>query len=187
MTIFDWIKHLLHKSVPKNLLSPFQQRLFRGRKAIKSLRARADARRTPAEKVADWMTLTFGSIWFLTINILWFAVWIWVNLGLYPGVKPFDPFPFGLLTMTVSLEAIILAIFVLISQNREQKINNFREEIDLEVDLITESELTKLMEIVVLIAKKNGIDLSKDEVLNEMLKTLDKDKLEKALAGEIKI
>jgi|SRR3989344_3033741 len=186
-TVIEWINKSLHQSVPEILLSPFQKRLIPGRKAIKSLRARADAKRSFAEKIADFMTRALGSFWFFAFNVILFTIWIWINLGLHPNIEAFDPFPFGLLTMAVSLEAIILAIFVLISQNREQKINNLREEIDLQVDLITESELTKLMEIVILIAKKNGIDLSKDEELKEMLKTLDKQKIEKALAGEIKI
>jgi uncharacterized membrane protein len=64
------------------------------------------------------MTNTLGSIWFLSLKVIWFITWILVNIGAIPGVSSFDPFPLVLLTTVVSLEAIILAIFVLISQNR---------------------------------------------------------------------
>lgn len=186
MALLKTLKNIVEKTTPINFSSPFRQRIKTSEQAIRSLKARAKTQRTPAEKLADWMTKTFGSFWFLVLNAAWFIVWIWINLGWVPSVAPFDPFPFGLLTMIVSLEAIILSVFVLISQNREQKINDLREEIDLEVDLITESEVTKLMEVVAQIAKKSGIDLSKDEAFTEMLKPLDKNKIEKAFSEEFK-
>lgn len=186
MALLNTLKNIVEKTTPITFSSPFRQRIKKSEQAIRGLKARAKSLRTPAEKLADWMTVTFGSFWFLVLNVGWFSIWIVINMGLVPSVAVFDPFPFGLLTMIVSLEAIILSIFVLISQNREQKINDLREEIDLEVDLITESEVTKLMEVVAQIAKKNGIDISKDEAFIEMLKPLDKDKIEKAFSEEIK-
>ncbi len=185
MSLLALIKKIFRPQVPQIFLTPFQERLRRSARAIKSLKARSQAKRDLAERVADFMTRTFGSITFLILNLVWFAWWIAVNLGRVPGIKPFDPFPFGLLTMIVSLEAIMLAIFVLISQNREQKVNDIREEIDLEVDVIAESEVTKALELLVKIAKKSGVDLSRDEELSEMLKPLNRDKIEKAFEKEI--
>lgn len=185
MVIVDLFKKLFVPEKTSVELSPFQERLKKSRRAIRSLKARADAKRTTAEKVADGMTAVGGSFSFLILNCIWFLYWIILNTNIVPGLKPFDPFPFSLLTMIVSLEAIILAIFVLISQNREQKINHLREEIDLEIDLVAESELTKVMELVVLIAKKNGIDLSKDMEIKEMLKPLNRDKIQTSLEKEI--
>jgi uncharacterized membrane protein len=75
---------------------------------------RAKREASPALRVADWITKFAGSVRFVGIHVVWFALWIGVNLF---GPK-FDPFPFGLLTMIVSLEAIFLSTFVLISQNR---------------------------------------------------------------------
>src|SRR5687767_14664636 len=87
-----------------------QETVQRRRKAIKSFKAKADAKRSPTEKFADMLTAKFGTVTFLTLNFLWFAVWILIDTGMVPGVEPFDAFPFGLLTMIVSLEAIGLAI-----------------------------------------------------------------------------
>ena len=137
------------------------------------------------ERVADWTSELFGSNGFLIVNLTWFVVWCVWNSGAIPGLTPFDPFPFGLLTMVVSLEAILLSIFVLIAQNRAERGNELRAEVDLQVDLITESELTKVLEIVAKIAAKQGIDLSGDAELAEMLSPTNVDKLERVLDAEI--
>lgn len=186
MSLAEQVKKLFRPNIPELLLSPFQSRLSKSRKALKSLRSKLDRRKSPAEKLADFMTSNFGSFSFLVVNTLWFGVWIFINLGYAtPTIAIFDPYPFGLLTMIVSLEAIILSIFVLVSQNREQKINDLREEIDLEVDVVSESEITKVLEILVKIAKKNNIDLSKDEELLDMLKPLSREKISTNLEREI--
>lgn len=155
------------------------------RRLVQSLKARADERRTASEKFADWMTSWFGSIGFLVLNLVIFIIWVLFDVGLIPGFQSFDPFPFNFLTMVVSLEAIILAITVLISQNREMRIEDLRDEIDLQVDMIAEQELTKLMRIMTLIAEKNGIDLRNDPELQEMLKPTDTGRIEKILERQI--
>ena len=73
------------------------------RLVVQSFRAKADAKRRPTDKFADYLTTKFGSVVFLGLNAAWFFIWIVINTGLIPGVEPFDPFPFGLLTMIVSL------------------------------------------------------------------------------------
>src|SRR3989344_6928852 len=83
------------------------------RKILKSIKAKADAKRTNMEKMADWMTSKFGSNTFLLFNVALFTAWVLINTGRIKIFVPFDPFPFSLLTTIVSLEAIILAIFVL--------------------------------------------------------------------------
>lgn len=85
----------------------------------------------------------------------------------------------------MSIEAIILTIFVLVSHNRAEKLESIREEMDLQFDIITEEEMTKVMQIVTLIAEKNGIDLSKDQLLHEMLKPVDLERIEKTLEKQI--
>lgn len=160
---------------------------FTGTRIVKSLKAKADAQRSFPERVADWMTATFGTITFFAVNCLFFLIWLVVNTNIIPGVVPFDPFPFGLLTTIVSLEAIILAIFVLISQNRASKVDDIREETDLHVDVITEQEITKLLELVSMLAQKQGIDLSQDKRLQEMLKPTDLNKLERQFTKELGI
>ncbi len=96
------------------------------------------------DKVADFMTEQFGTLWFLIFNAAFFLGWIEWNLGWF-GFPIFDPFPFSLLTMAVSLEAIFLAIIVLISQNRQSKIADIRQQIDFEVDVRAEAEINKIL------------------------------------------
>jgi uncharacterized membrane protein len=157
----------------------------RGKQILTSFKAKADARRSLSERIADLLTIGFGSMIFLILNAAWFVIWIVINLGLIPGVEPFDPFPFGFLTMIVSLEAIMLAIIVLMSQNRAAKIADLREEVDLQVDVTTEMELTKLLQLVVMLLEKEGIDLSHDTKLREMLQPTDTEKIEKTVEKEV--
>lgn len=152
---------------------------------VQSLKSKTDAQRTLSEKFADQITQRFGSMTFLIINVVWFTIWILINTGVVPIVPIFDPFPFGLLTMIVSLEAIALAIVVLISQNRASQIADLREEIDLRMDIIAEGEITKLLEIVSKIAQKHGIDLSQDHDLKVMLEPTNTNEIEKELENEI--
>jgi uncharacterized membrane protein len=159
--------------------------IYTSKRIIKSLKAKADARRKPSEVIADWMTKSLGSIWFLSLNVLWFTTWILININAIPGIPAFDPFPFGLLTMIVSLEAIMLAIFVLISQNRASQIDDLREEIDLQVDIITEKELTKLIHMMSILMEKNGIDLSGDKEIQGMIKPTNLDRIQKILEKQV--
>lgn len=137
------------------------------------------------ERVADWVSALFGSNAFLLVNVVWFIVWCVWNSGVVPGLHVFDPYPFGLLTMIVSLEAILLSIFVLIAQNRGERVNELRAEVDLRVDLIAEEELTKVLELVAKIAAKQGIDVSNDARLSEMLAPTNVEKIEHVLDAEI--
>ena len=87
------------------------------------------------DRTADTITEFAGSMRFVYIHSIWFAVWILVNIGLAGAGWEFDSFPFGLLTMIVSLEAIFLATFVMISQNRQAQRSDLRAEIDFETNL----------------------------------------------------
>src|SRR5688572_13407450 len=89
-----------------------------------SIKAKANAKRTILERTADVITSSLGSNTFLLFNILLFTSWILINTGRIKGVEIFDPFPFSLLTTMVSLEAIVLAIIVLISQNRNSRVDD---------------------------------------------------------------
>lgn len=99
------------------------------------------------DAIADFLTQQFGTVWFFVFNAAFFIGWIEWNLGWF-GLPIFDPFPFGLLTMIVSLEAIFLAIIVLISQNRLGKIADVRDKMDLEIDVRAEAEITKILRIL---------------------------------------
>ena len=97
------------------------------------------------QRIADWIAWFSGSMAFLILGGLWFAVWIVINT-LPTGVSQFDPFPFGLLTMIVSLEAIFLSCFVLISQNRQAEKDHIRSDIEYEVNIKAELEIAHLHE-----------------------------------------
>ncbi len=169
-------------------LNPFasnEEVVDRRRKAIKSFKAKADAKRSLTERFADWLTSKFGSIAFLGVNALWFTAWILINTDKLPFIKPFDPYPFGFLTMVVSLEAIFLAIIVLISQNREARIGELREEIELQISTISESELTKLIHLMVILLEKQGIKVDEDPELKKMLQPMNNAAMERELEKEL--
>lgn len=149
------------------------------------MKAKADAKRTTVEKIADNMTSSFGTMTFLVLNVLLFAIWIFINTSQVKGIAPFDPYPFNLLTMIVSLEAIILSVFVLISQNRTAKVDDLREETHLQLNLIAEREITKIMKMIALLLEKQGIDISQDPELKKMLRPVSEGEIEKRLEREI--
>lgn len=97
------------------------------------------------QRVADWIAWFSGSMQFLIIHALWFIIWIIWNI--VPGVsQQFDPFPFGLLTMVVSLEAIFLSTIVLISQNRQVEKDHIRSDVEYDVNIKAEMEIAHLHE-----------------------------------------
>jgi CRP/FNR family transcriptional regulator, cyclic AMP receptor protein len=100
---------------------------------------------TPLQKVADWIAWFSGSMLFLMLNGGWFVIWIVLNTFAL-GSAAFDPYPFGLLTMIVSLEAIFLSCFVLVSQNRQAEKDRVRSDIEYEVNIKAELEITHLHE-----------------------------------------
>src|SRR3989344_6411881 len=102
------------------------------RRLIRSFEAKALAKRPFMLRLADSLTQHFSSFSFLGFNILFFTAWVIINLGLIPGLAVFDPFPFIFLTMTVSLEAIILTVIVLMSQNSQSYIASLRYELQLQ-------------------------------------------------------
>lgn len=150
-----------------------------------ALEAKALRSRSILTQLADYFTAAFGSTTFLLLNAIFFVIWILINLGLVSGVEPFDPYPFGFLTMMVSLEAIFLSIFVLVSQNRSSYVNSLREEVHLRVNLIAEEEITKTLQILAEIREKIGIK-EKDIELEEMLLRTDANYLEQSIADQMK-
>ena len=118
-------------------------------------------------------------------HVVWFAGWILANTGAL-GIRPFDPFPFGLLTLIVSLEAIFLSIFVLMAQSRESTVAELREEVSLQVVLRMEEEVTKTLQLVAGLYTRLGHQVGDDPELREMLGPLDADEIERDLVDQIK-
>jgi uncharacterized membrane protein len=99
------------------------------------------------DRMADQISAVAGSLSFVLVNAAFFALWILLNSGI-GGFPAFDPYPFGALTVIVSLEAIFLAIFVLMSQNRQSSASDRRASVDMHMDAIAEREITKVLEIL---------------------------------------
>lgn len=156
----------------------------RRRQFFKSFEAKSLRSRSLLTQVSDDLTEVCGSTPFLIFHILLFAAWIILNTGLIPGAVPFDPFPFGLLTMVVSLEAIFLSIFILVSQNRSSLVSTLREEVHLRVNLIAEEEITKALEVLAEIRKEIGIK-KPDPELEEMLQRTDTGYIERSILHQI--
>jgi uncharacterized membrane protein len=136
-------------------------------RTIVHMRMKAARERTPEQRLADAVTSFSGRMAFVYIHIVWFSVWILLNSGLF-NTQPFDPFPYGLLTMIVSLEAIFLATFVLISQNRMGELSEQRADLDLHIDLLTEYELTRVLQMLDAIQDKLGIRNEADPELADL-------------------
>jgi CRP/FNR family transcriptional regulator, cyclic AMP receptor protein len=116
--------------------------------ASRNVNVEAEDKRTTVQKAADWIADFSGSIPFLLLHVGFFAAWILLNVPRIPGAPMFDPFPYGLLTMVVSLEAIILSVFVLLSQNRQVAKERIRGDIEYEVNIKAEMEVAHLHEKV---------------------------------------
>ncbi len=128
-------------------------------------------------KFADSLTRGFGTVWFLVLNAVFFAVWILINTGVWPIIPVFDPFPFIFLTMFVSLEAIVLSVVVLISQNRASDIADMREELDFEINVRAEQEITRIIVMLDEIHDHLGLDPVDDSELVRMKEKIDLKKL----------
>jgi uncharacterized membrane protein len=161
-----------------------RRRRLLANRAFGALKAQHNAERTYIEGIADALNEIASSTPYLVAHVVWFALWIPWNLGWF-GLRPFDPYPFGLLTMVVSLEAIFLSIFVLMAQKRESAIAELREELALQVNLRIEEEMTKSLQLVAGLYTRLGHRVAEDPELHDMMQPLDVVGLERALASEI--
>lgn len=143
------------------------QVIDRNIQTITALRQKAADARGVQDRIADGITAFSGRMAFIYFHLVWFGAWVLLNTGRV-GIKPFDPFPYGLLTMIVSLEAIFLATFVLISQNRLAAESERRADLDLHIGLLTEHELTRALTMLDAIHQKLGIEADRDHELAEL-------------------
>src|SRR3954465_5037752 len=152
--------------------------------AFRAIKAQHSSNRSAMEILADRMIGVASSTPFLVIHALMFIVWILWNT---PGVPlpRFDPYPYGMLTTIVSLEAIFLSIFVLMTQSRESRIGELREELTLQVNLRMEEEITKTLPLVAGLYARLGLQLADDPELRAMLEPLDPKKMESDLTEQI--
>jgi uncharacterized membrane protein len=170
--------------LPADVLRDRRRRRLVANRAFGALKAKHAAERTPMLAVADWLNDLASSPRFFVLHVIWFLVWIPWNVGLL-GLRPFDPYPFGLLTMVVSLEAIFLSIFVLMAQKRESAIAELREELSLQVNLRMEEEVTKTLQLVAGLYTRLGHRVAEDPELADMMQPLDIAGIEEELSLQI--
>jgi uncharacterized membrane protein len=159
------------------------QRRKRAHSVYRAIKAEHSGEQTRMQVIADWLTSIASSTGFFFFHVLAFSVWLLWNTVL--PVPQFDPFPFGLLTMIVSLEAIFLSIFVLMSQGRESRIGELREELTLQVNLRIEEEVTKTLHLVAGLYTRLGLTLGNDPELNVMVQPRDPKKMEAEVTEQI--
>jgi uncharacterized membrane protein len=130
---------------------------------IVRLEEAAKAERAKSDQIADVIANFCGSMPFVWAHLIWFAAWTFINT--VPGIDHFDSFPFNFLTLIVSLEAIFLSTFILISQNHETRLSERRNQLDLQINLLTEQENTKMLTLLGRIAEKVGVRIDDDPTL----------------------
>lgn len=134
---------------------------------LEALRRQRDRHRTPEDRLADAITFFSGSMPFVYIHAVLFAAWMILGNGPF-GLPRFDPYPYQLLTMVVSLEAIFLSTFVLLSQNRMARDADRRSDLDLHVDLLAEHEITRILQMLDAIQDHLGIRNEDDRELRQL-------------------
>lgn len=125
-------------------------------RTIIGLRLKASHEQSRQERVAGAITRFSGSMVFVYVHLAWFSAWVLLNTGRF-GIQPFDPFPYGLLTMVVSLEAIFLSALVLITQNRMGEESERRADLALHIGLLAEHELTRALQMLDAVQEKLGV------------------------------
>ncbi len=133
----------------------------------KNLNDELEKKRALEDNISDAITSFVGSMRFVYVHTIWFALWVLVNIGLIAVLHRFDPYPFGLLTLIVSLEAIFLSTFVMISQNRQAEREEQRAELDYETDVKAEKEIAYIKEVVEALAKDAGYEINNGKAVKE--------------------
>ncbi len=136
------------------------------------MQSKLEFEKSPPEIFIKYLVGYFGTLAFLNLNIAVISLWIFINTRVLPILPVFDPYPFNLLMTIVSLFAILLSIIVLISQNRQGRVAEIRQQIDLEINVRTEQEVTKILELLDLLHIELGIK-KRDRELEEMKAKLD--------------
>jgi uncharacterized membrane protein len=132
-------------------------------RVIARLERVALSRRTAAARFSDAITHFSGTMTFVVLHVVWFTVWIAINTGFWKASPPFDPFPFPFLTLVVSLEAILLSTFILITQNRMTHHADQRAHLDLQINLLAEQENTRMLRVLRAICEKLEIKFDNEE------------------------
>jgi uncharacterized membrane protein len=173
-------------------IKPFSERtaqtctaIRRNIEAIANLERDFLRRRSLADRAADAIGGFSGSLAFVTIHVLAFFIYFVINLGYVRGLRPFDPYPFLFLSLAVSLEAIFLSTFVLMKQNRMSERADQRAHLDLQINLLSEREMTYVLQMLQRISTRLGVRLD-DEELEELSEEVSLEALASQLREKLK-
>ncbi len=145
-----------HPTVALRMLEILTQRLRETtslvqERVVPNVNEEIEVTTTVGDRISDFFTNFSGNIYFVGFSLVWFVAWIGWNMGVIPGAKPFDPFPFGFLTMIVSLEMVFLSLFILIKQGRQAANDKVRNDIEYEINVRAElgvRALSKQLEVM---------------------------------------
>jgi uncharacterized membrane protein len=154
-------------------------------KAICDLEHSALASRSVGERWADRVAGTAGKVWFAMAHFAWFSAWIAVNSGLIKSIRAFDPYPFQLLTLLTSLEAIFLSLFILTSQSRANAQADQRSHLDLQINLLAEAESTATLRMLRALCAHQGLEVAHDLEVTELSRTTEPKKLVRELQTQL--
>jgi uncharacterized membrane protein len=141
--------------------------LARNIRTLQERRTREEATATLEDRIAGAISRFSGTMQFVYVHVVAYGFWILANLGLVPGVPEFDP-SFVILAMVASLEAIFLSTFILITQNRMSAAADRRAELDLQISLLAEHEVTKLAALLSAVAERLGVQTEVDAEVEEL-------------------
>lgn len=154
-------------------------------RAVARIQGRAVEERTFAQRMSDRVAGFAAHEWNVALHVVWFTVWIGLNVGLSP-IEPFDPFPFSMLTTCVSLEAIFLTLFVLGSQSRLTQDSDRRSHLDLQVNLLSEQEMTMMLHMLKEVCEHLGLEKTiQSPAFQQLMKRTDVDQLAREIDEKI--
>src|ERR1700723_4190863 len=143
-------------------------------------------RRSSSERFADGIGLFAGSLPFVLFHLVMMVAWLLVNSGQIHGLRPFDPYPFSLLGVTFAVEAVILSSFILMRQNRMMRRGELRNHLNLQIDLLSEKEITKVLQMVRAICGHMGLqNIMADREIRELSETTSIESLSQTLEDRL--
>jgi uncharacterized membrane protein len=142
-------------------------------------------RRSISDRIGDLVAAQAGQIRFVIAHAVWFITWIVLNANVIPRLPPFDPYPFSLLTMVVSLESIFLSLFILMSQSRANRQADERNHLDLQINLLSEHESTKTLQMLQALCAYHGLKIANDPEVNELAERTEPRELLKELRANL--
>jgi uncharacterized membrane protein len=171
-----------HRSPKDRASSSGDQVISSNIKQVAKLEEAVRSTESMSDRMASHISTFCGSMLFVWVHVVFFGAWILLNTKFLP--KPFDPYPFTFLTLVVSLEAIFLSTFIMIAENRQERLNERRSQLDLQINILAEQESTKALQLLTAIAQKLSVDFKDDVVIGALEKATQPESLAREIEKE---